>query len=142
MRTLLAIVGAALALGAVVWLHRPLGVADSFAPTTRDMLRILNSAERSLVQGRGSLDRRGDFNARMYNGSSCTITRIVYRLIPRGAPTEAAPVHSRAVLILPQESARVIVQDTVTRGRGLPRWFVDSVEGRCPVPAVAPPPKR
>ena len=138
MRTLSTIVlAAALALGAVVWLHRPVGVAERIAPTTRDTLRILNSAERRLVQGRGSLDWRGDFNASMYNGSSCTITRIVYRLIPRGAPNEAAPVHTRAAFILPHESARVIVQDTVARGRGLPRWFVDSVEGRCPVPAVA-----
>ena len=60
------------------------------------------------------------------------ITRVFYRLIPRDVADTPVPERSTALLIPSRESGRMVVHDSTVLSRGLPRWFVDSVEGRCP----------
>jgi hypothetical protein len=117
-------------------LRRGSAVIPGQTLTRRDTLRILNAAERDRVQGRGSVNRKGEFGARIYNGSDCTLTRLIYRLVPRDGQPAMVRDYSKPVLILPRMSQDVELQpDSVGRWRSLPRWFVDSVEGRCASPA-------
>ena len=106
---------------------------DEKKPSSTDTTRMLNSLEQLGVKGRGGLSDVGYFNGSLYNGTNCTITRVVYEITTRTGQDTSIRKFSHEEYLPSRQTHDVIFQaDVNDPSRRFLSWDIDSVEATCP----------
>lgn len=109
-----------------------LGRSAKPGAATTDTTRMLGPFERMLVDGRGSVDPTGYFSGSIYNGTECTIKRIVYQIITKGGRDTTRRAFAETAYIPPRQTKDVIFRvDAYDGERRFVGWGIDSVEATC-----------
>ncbi|MFN0179771.1 MAG: hypothetical protein ACKVZ0_13315 [Gemmatimonadales bacterium] len=99
----------------------------------KDTTRMLGLYETFEVEGRGGVDATGYFKGSIYNGTDCTLTRIVYKIRTRRGRDTTVRVFLESEWIRPRTTSDVIFNaDNYDAARAFISWGIDSVEGMCP----------
>ena len=105
------------------------------AAASRDASRMLDSVEISQLSGRGAVDAVGYFRADIYNGTSCTITKLYLSIAPLDARDRV--LYSRdfqhVVFIDPLTTDDIILQSGGAGRITSTAWDIDSAQGTCPL---------
>lgn len=100
--------------------------------TTDETSRMLSAGETAEVRGNGGVDAMGYFNGTLYNGSECTVTRVVYRVSAKNARDSSFRTFSEDEHIPPRRTKDVIFQvDAADANRVFLGWAIDSVQATC-----------
>lgn len=95
--------------------------------------RMLDPFEQEMVTGQAGVDQIGYFKGALYNGTSCTITRVVYRVVTRIRKDTSVRDFSETEYIPSRQTKDVIFQaHSVDNNREFVGWGIDSVEAQCP----------
>ena len=94
---------------------------------------MLNPYEQVLVSGRGGVGSTGYFNGSIYNGTECTVTKILYRVTTRRGRDTTERIFANTEYIPALQTTDVIFHvDVYDNDRHFVRWGIDSVEASCP----------
>ena len=97
-----------------------------------DTSRMLSAAEKEEVRGNGGVDAMGYFNGTLYNGSECTVTRVVYRVSAKNARDSSFRTFSEDEYVPPRQTKDVIFQvDARDANRVYLGWAINSIQAKC-----------
>lgn len=107
-------------------------VGGTSASAARDASRMLYPNELVSVTGRGGITALGYFDGALYNGTECTLTRVVYRLTTRTGGDSSIRTFSQSEYIVPRETKSVFFKsDGPDAARLFVAWAIDSAQGTC-----------